>query len=127
MGYVGLPLAVAFGRKEKVVGFDINKKRVNELVKGFDNTNEISKKILKNLKQVQFSNDADDLKNCNIYIVTVPTPVDKNNKPNLKPLISATKIVSKVLSNNNLVIYESTVFPGATEDLCSPILEKIQN
>ena len=105
MGYVGLPLAVAFGRKEKVVGFDINKKRVNELVKGFDNTNEISKKILKNLKQVQFSNDADDLKSCNIYIVTVPTPVDKNNKPNLKPLISATKIVSKVFFFSNFIFH----------------------
>lgn len=124
MGYVGLPLAVAFGKKQRVIGFDINKKRVNELISGYDNTNEIDKKNLKNLKYVKFSNDISDLKSCNIYIVTVPTPVDKNNNPNLKPLLNATKIISKVLTKDNLVIYESTVFPGATEELCGPILER---
>ena len=124
IGYVGLPLAVAFGKKQRVIGFDINKKRVNELISGYDNTNEIDKKNLKNLKYVKFSNDISDLKSCNIYIVTVPTPVDKKNKPNLKPLLNATKIISKVLTKDNLVIYESTVFPGATEELCGPILEK---
>ena len=96
IGYVGLPLAVAFGKKQRVIGFDINKKRVNELISGYDNTNEIDKKNLKNLKYVKFSNDISDLKSCNIYIVTVPTPVDKKNKPNLKPLLNATKIISKV-------------------------------
>ena len=124
MGYVGLPLAVAFGKKQRVIGFDINEKRVNELISGYDNTNEIDKKNLKNLKYVKFSNDISDLKSCNIYIVTVPTPVDKNNNPNLKPLLNATKIISKVLTKDNLVIYESTVFPGATEELCGPILER---
>jgi UDP-N-acetyl-D-galactosamine dehydrogenase len=96
MGYVGLPLAVAFGKKQKVVGFDINDKRIKELANGYDNTNEINLKNLKNLKNLNFSKNIDDLKKCNIYIVTVPTPVD---------------------------IYESTVFPGATEEICGPILE----
>jgi UDP-N-acetyl-D-glucosamine/UDP-N-acetyl-D-galactosamine dehydrogenase len=124
MGYVGLPLAAAFAKKQKVIGFDINKKRIKDLINGLDITNEINRKNLKNLKNLKFSDDINELKSCEIYIVTVPTPVNTKNKPDLKPLLNATKIISKVLTKNNLVIYESTVFPGATEELCGPILEK---
>ena len=124
MGYVGLPLAVALAKKNHVVGFDINKIRVNNLKRGIDQTKEILKNEIINSKKLRFSDKISDLSKCETYIITVPTPVDKNNKPNLKPLLNATKTISKVLSKNNLVIYESTVFPGATEELCGPILEK---
>ena len=124
MGYVGLPLAIEFSKKKiKVVGFDINKKRIESLISGEDYTNEIDKKDLKKTK-VFFSNNLFDLRNCNIYIITVPTPVNNKNKPDLAPLLNATKSVSKILKKNDIVIYESTVFPGATEELCGPILEK---
>ena len=124
MGYVGLPLAVALAKKNHVVGFDIDKIRINSLQKGVDYTREILKSEIINLNKLKFSDKISDLTECETYIITVPTPVDKNNKPNLKPLLNATKTISKVLSENNLVIYESTVFPGATEELCGPILEK---
>ena len=124
MGYVGLPLAIAFSKKNYVNGFDINKKRINELRKKIDLTGEVSKKEISKAKNLHFSDNISDLANCEIYIITVPTPVNKKNKPDLKPLIYATKYISKILNKNNLVIYESTVFPGATEEICGPILEK---
>ena len=124
LGYVGLPLAVALAKKNLVIGFDINLNRVNNLKNAIDLTCEISKKQIINAKNLTFSNKINDLIDCETYIITVPTPVNKNKKPNLKPLLSATKLVSKILMKNNLVIYESTVFPGATEELCGPILEK---
>jgi len=124
MGYVGLPLAIEFSKKVKVLGFDINSERINQLKKKIDITNEVSKKELSNLKKISFSSNFKDLINCKIYIITVPTPINYNNKPNLKPLIRATNLVSKILKKNDIVIYESTVFPGTTEEICGPILEK---
>ena len=124
MGYVGLPLAISLARKNKVVGFDIDKLRVENLKNGIDLTDEVSKQQIQNSKKLKFSSNLSELDNCKIYIVTVPTPVDDKNKPNLKPILKATKLISKVLSRNNLVIYESTVFPGVTEEICGPILEK---
>ena len=124
MGYVGLPLAVALAKKNYVVGFDIDKIRIDNLKKGIDLTEEVSKFQIQQSKKLKFSSNLSNLSNCKTYIVTVPTPVDKKNKPNLKAILNATKMISKILSKNNLVIYESTVFPGATEELCGPILEK---
>ena len=124
MGYVGLPLAVALAKENHVVGFDIDKIRIDSLKKSIDQTGEISKNEIINSKKIKFSDKISDLSKCETYIITVPTPIDSDNKPNLKPLLNATKTISKVLSENNLVIYESTVFPGATEELCGPILEK---
>ena len=124
MGYVGLPLAVEFSKKLNVVGFDINKDRIKQLKDKIDITNELESNELKNLDKINFSYDIDSLKKCNIYIITVPTPVNLDNKPDLNPLIKATKLVSKILKKNDTVIYESTVYPGATEEICGPILEK---
>ena len=130
LGYVGLPLAVEFSKKYEVVGFDINIERTSELKKGIDKTLEVSEKEL-NSAQVLKSNDhglyissiIEDLKSCNIYIVTVPTPINEFNLPDLSPLINASETVGSVLSKGDLVIYESTVFPGCTEEECVPILE----
>jgi UDP-N-acetyl-D-galactosamine dehydrogenase len=124
MGYVGLPLAVELSKKTNVIGFDIDKIRVNSLLKGIDVTEEVARHKILNSKKLKFSSNINDLIKCNTYIVTVPTPVDINNEPNLKPLLSATEMISNVLSKNNLVVYESTVFPGVTEEICGPILEK---
>ena len=124
MGYVGLPLAIEFSKKLKVIGFDINAKRIQELKNKIDVTKEVSKKEFSKLKKISFSTNIDDLNKCKIFIITVPTPIDSINKPNLKPLIEATKFVSKIVKKNDIVIYESTVFPGATEEVCGPILEK---
>ena len=133
LGYVGLPLAVEFGRKYKTVGYDINSERVKLLKKGHDSTLEVEDDDLKSILindidsfSVGFkpSNDLSELKNCDIYIITVPTPVDKSNKPDFHPLKSASKLVGKILSKNNIVVYESTVYPGATEEICIPILEE---
>ena len=124
MGYVGLPLAVEFSKKLNVIGFDINKKRVNQLKKGIDFTNEVSKKEIINSKKISFSGNILDLKKCQIYIITVPTPINKKKKPNLTAIVRATEKVSKVINKNDLVIYESTVYPGVTEEICGPILEK---
>ncbi len=124
MGYVGLPLAVEFSKKLKVIGFDINIKRINQLKKNIDNTKEVSRKDLMKSKNIIFSNKIENLKNCKIFIITVPTPVDYRNKPDLKYLVNATNLISKVVKKNDIVIYESTVYPGATEELCGSILEK---
>jgi UDP-N-acetyl-D-galactosamine dehydrogenase len=133
LGYVGLPLARLFATKYSVVGFDINQIRIKELRNGHDETleveDEILKKVLKSTNNekngLYCSSDLIDLQNCNYYIVTVPTPVDKNNRPDLSPLHRASETVGKVLKKGDLVIYESTVYPGATEEECIPVLEKI--
>ena len=124
LGYVGLPLILEFAKKFDVVGYDSNKKRIDELKNGIDNTKEINRKGLNNLKKINFSDKPETLKEKDIYIITVPTPIDKNKRPNLKFLKSASKTVAKFLKKNDLVIYESTVFPGCTEEICIPILEK---
>ena len=124
LGYVGLPLAVEFGKRFKVVGFDIDDIRVKELNNGYDRTNELNDSELLNLGKIEITTSKENISNSNIYIITVPTPVDINNRPNLKPIISASKIAGSLLKKNNLVIYESTVFPGCTEEICIPILEK---
>lgn len=127
LGYVGLPLAVAFAKKHKVVGFDINTKRIEELNSGFDRTGEIDSHKLKNAlsDNLIVSNQLKDIELCNFYIVTVPTPVDEHNKPDLTPLIKSSETVGKVIKKGDYVVYESTVYPGVTEDVCIPIVEKI--
>jgi UDP-N-acetyl-D-glucosamine/UDP-N-acetyl-D-galactosamine dehydrogenase len=128
LGYVGLPLAVAFAKKYNVVGFDINETRISELNNFVDKTLEIESIELEEVKNnIIYSLNIDDIKDCNIYIVTVPTPIDKNNKPDLTPLIKSSQTVGKVLSKDDVVIYESTVYPGVTEDICVPELEKVSN
>tara|TARA_B100000780_G_scaffold67096_1_gene44295 strand:+ start:1587 stop:2864 length:1278 start_codon:yes stop_codon:yes gene_type:complete len=124
LGYVGLPLAVEFGKKFETVGFDINESRIKELLGGSDSTMEVSIDQLKSSKSLSFSADVADIENCNIFIVTVPTPIDEHKNPDLTPLISASKAVGRVLKKEDIVIYESTVYPGATEEVCVPILEK---
>ncbi len=124
LGYVGLPLAVEFSKKYKVYGFDINKTRIDELKKGYDSSLEVSSEKLKECSNLQLTHDPKLLAHPEIYIITVPTPVDSSNKPDLQPLISASEIVGKFIKKDNIVIYESTVFPGATEEICVPILEK---
>lgn len=127
LGYVGLPLAQAFSSKYQVVGFDINQKRIEELNSGFDRTEELTnEQVNEAIKNgIKFSLNIEDIRNCNIFIVTVPTPIDKNNRPNLTPLIKSSQTVGKVLKSNDLVIYESTVYPGVTEEVCVPELEKV--
>ena len=127
LGYVGLPLAVEFGKKRQVIGFDINQKRINELKQGVDLILEISKKELNDALHLNFTTHLNDIKDCEIYIVTVPTPIDEHNKPNLLPLKKSCETIGKVLKKGNIVIYESTVYPGATEEVCVPILEKKSN
>ena len=122
LGYVGLPLAVSFNRKYKVVAFDINKDRVAQLKQGKDHTQEVDENDLVKIKNI-FTSKIEDLNDCNFFIITVPTPIDSKNNPDLKPLISASEIISKVISINDIVVYESTVFPGATEEVCVPIIE----
>ena len=124
LGYVGLPLAVEFGKKRSVVGFDINGDRIEELKRGKDHTLEVSPEELAEAKQLELSNDAECLKQCNIFIVTVPTPIDEHKRPDLTPLIKASQTVGKALKKGDIVIYESTVYPGCTEEDCVPILEK---
>lgn len=125
LGYVGLPLAVEFGKHRTVVGFDINATRVNELRQGLDHTLECSIGELKLAKHLGFSCDAEDLQGVEIFIVTVPTPVDKANRPDMMPLIKASETVGRALKAGDVVIYESTVYPGATEEVCVPVLERL--
>ena len=124
LGYVGLPLAIEFGKKYQTVGFDINKSRIRELQSGYDRTLEVTKEDLKKAKQLSYASELNGLKKCNYFIVTVPTPIDKNNRPDLTPLIKASETVGKVLKKGDTVIYESTVYPGCTEEDCVPILER---
>ncbi len=124
LGYVGLPLAVEFGKKRSVVGFDINQKRIDELRAGNDFTLETTSDELHEAKFLSFTTKLDDLRDCNCFIVTVPTPIDEHKRPDLTPLIKASESVGKVLKKGDIVIYESTVYPGATEEDCVPVLEK---
>lgn len=123
LGYVGLPLAIEFAKKYEVLGFDINQNRIDELSKGLDRTLEVNEIELKSTK-MKFSRNIEDLKACNTFIVTVPTPIDDHKRPDLTPLIKASETVGKALKKGDIVIYESTVFPGCTEDDCVPVLEK---
>ena len=125
LGYVGLPLAVEFGKKRNVIGYDINSKRIQDLKENYDSTKEVQRSDLQLAKQLEFTSDLDKISEAKIYIVTVPTPIDENNEPNLSPLINASKDIAKSLKKDDIVIYESTVFPGATEDVCVPILEEV--
>lgn len=124
LGYVGLPLAVEFGKKFPVTGFDINQTRVNELMAGHDRTLETSDEELAAAVYLRYTTSISDIKDCNYYIVTVPTPIDNHKRPDLTPLIKASETVGKVLKKGDIVIYESTVYPGATEEECVPLLEK---
>ena len=124
LGYVGLPLAIEFGKKRKVTGFDINKNRIDLLKKHIDSTQEISKNEFLEATYLNFTTNSDDLKDCNIFIVTVPTPIDIYKRPDLTLLEKSSETVGSVLKKNDIVIYESTVYPGATEEICIPILEK---
>ena len=124
LGYVGLPLAVEFGRKKKTLGFDINDQRIRELSLGLDKTKEVSTENLKESINLKFSSDRTDLTQCSCFIICVPTPIDGNNQPDLKPLIAASEMVGSSLKKGDIVIYESTVYPGATEERCVPVLER---
>ncbi|MCK5777124.1 MAG: nucleotide sugar dehydrogenase, partial [Bacteroidales bacterium] len=124
LGYVGLPLAVEFGKYRKVIGFDIYQSRVDELEAGHDSTLETSDEDLAAAKHLSFTTNLDDLQEASIYIIAVPTPTDKNNRPDLTPLVKASETVGKVMSEGDIVIYESTVYPGATEEDCVPVVEK---
>ncbi|MDP2829668.1 MAG: NAD(P)-binding domain-containing protein [Sulfuricellaceae bacterium] len=124
LGYVGLPLAVEFGKKYPVTGFDIKQSRIDELNAGRDSTREVEPVELAEAKHLSFTADPEQLRRCNIFIVTVPTPVDSAQRPDLTPLIKASETVGKVMPKGAIVIYESTVYPGATEEVCVPILEK---
>ena len=126
LGYVGLPLAAAFSEKYEVVGFDVNAKRIEELKGGFDRTLELSSEQMKKAidNGMKFSLNLEDIRDCNFFIVTVPTPIDKNKRPDLTPVVKATQSVTKVLKKGDIVVYESTVYPGVTEEICVPLLEE---
>ena len=124
LGYVGLPLAVEFGKKRNVIGFDINTARVNELRNGQDRTLEVSPNEMNEAKMLYLSDDLNDLLACNTFIITVPTPIDKNNLPDLTPLQKSSAMIATILKIGDVVVFESTVYPGATEEVCIPILEK---
>ena len=124
LGYVGLPLALAFGEKFKTIAFDISVSRIQELKSGIDKTGETTTENLLKVKNCRFTNDVTSLEECNTYVITVPTPIDKNKRPDLSFLISASELVAKFLSVGDVVIFESTVYPGATEEVCVPVIEK---
>ena len=125
LGYVGLPLAIEFSNKYNVIGFDISSDRIEQLNRGVDKTNEISSAALNNSKNLKFTDNKRVLKKANIFIVTVPTPIDSNKTPDLNPILSSTRMIASIIKKNDIVIYESTVFPGCTEEVCAPELEKI--
>lgn len=125
LGYVGLPLAVEFGMKYPTTGFDLNRERVAELIAGRDATLEVSDEELAAVKQLKYSAEIEDIADCNVYIVAVPTPIDTAKRPDFKPLVGASQTVGKCLKPGDVVIYESTVYPGATEEVCVPVLEQI--
>ena len=126
LGYVGLPLAAAFSEKYEVTGFDVNAARIEELKSGYDRTLELSAEQMKKAIEngMKFSLNLDDIKDCNFFIVTVPTPIDKNKRPDLTPVVKATQSVAKVIKKGDIVVYESTVYPGVTEEICVPLLEQ---
>ena len=136
LGYVGLPLARLFATKFPVIGFDLNQQRVKEINEGLDKTLEVDKNILQGVLVAEnplisgrnglyCSFKPEDINDCNFYVITVPTPVDKNNRPDLTPLIKASETVGRVISKGDIIVYESTVYPGATEDDCIPVIEKV--
>ena len=125
LGYVGLPLAVEFGKQLPVVGFDIQQKRIQELKSGQDHTLEVSPEELKQSTHLTYTANLEDLKDCNFFIVTVPTPIDEYKQPDLTPLVKASQSIGKVLKDGDIVVYESTVYPGATEEVCIPVLEQV--
>jgi len=125
LGYVGLPLAVEFGKKYETTGFDINSRRIEELRRGVDNTLELDAAELADAGRLSYSSDLADIAGCNVYIVTVPTPIDQAKRPDLTPLVKASESLGKVLSRGDIVVYESTVYPGCTEEVCVPILERV--
>ncbi|MDR8084706.1 nucleotide sugar dehydrogenase, partial [Acinetobacter baumannii] len=125
LGYVGLPLAVEFGKKVSVIGFDIYQKRIDELRSGQDHTLEVTPEELKQASYLSYTANLEELKDCNFYIVTVPTPIDDFKQPDLTPLIKASTSIGQVLKKGDIVVYESTVYPGATEEVCIPVLEKV--
>ncbi|MCQ8181640.1 Vi polysaccharide biosynthesis UDP-N-acetylglucosamine C-6 dehydrogenase TviB [Methylomonas sp. SURF-1] len=127
LGYVGLPLAVEFGRKYPTVGFDINRNRIQELRAGRDHTLEVSEEELAAATKLTYSADLQDIADCSVYIVTVPTPINEHKQPDLTPLEKASDLLGKVIKHGDIVIYESTVYPGATEEVCVPILEKVSD
>ena len=124
LGYVGLPLAVAFGKKREIIGFDINQERITQLKGGNDSTLEVTPQELKDATKLSYTTKIDDIKDCAIYIITVPTPIDRHKRPDLTPLEKSSETVGKILKKGDIVIYESTVYPGATEEVCVPILEQ---
>ena len=124
LGYVGLPLFMEFSKHTNVIGYDTDKSRIKDLKDCFDRNLEISSEELKTIDSIKFTSIVNDLEKCNIFIITVPTPIDENARPDLKHLISASEIVSNILKKNDIVIFESTVYPGATEEVCIPILEQ---
>ena len=125
LGYVGLPLAVEFGKKFPVLGFDINQSRIEQLQSGYDSTLEVSDEQLKDSTKLNYSSSVNELESCNVYIVTVPTPIDDYKQPDLTPLIKASEMLGKIIKKNGIIIYESTVYPGATEEECLPIVERL--
>ena len=125
LGYVGLPLAVEFGKKSPTIGFDINEFRINELSKGVDSTLECNKEELSEAVYLSYTSSLKELAKCNVYIVTVPTPIDEHKQPDLTPLIKASETLGKIISQGDVIVYESTVYPGATEDECIPVVERI--
>lgn len=125
LGYVGLPLAVEFGKHRPIIGFDIAKRRVEELQQGIDSTMECSREQLEDARNLRFSADIEDLRQAQVFIVTVPTPVDKVNRPDMRPLVSASTTVGRALKAGDVVIFESTVYPGATEEVCVPVIEQV--
>ncbi len=124
LGYVGLPLAVAFSKKYQTLGFDINEERIKALSQSHDSTLEVSSEELKQASNLSFSSDITDLAQCNFYIITVPTPIDEYKQPDLTPLVKASETIAQVLNKNDIIVYESTVYPGATEEVCIPVVEK---
>ena len=127
LGYVGLPLLTEFSKKRKIIGYDKDLNRIKELKKGFDKTKEINNKKLLLSKNIKFTNETHHLKNISCFIICVPTPISSNKQPDLRNIKSATKLIAPNLKSNSIVIYESTVYPGLTDEICVPILEKFSN
>ena len=127
LGYVGLPLALEFAKKRKVIGFDINEERIKELNSGADKNLEFNREELQNSKQLNFTNNEEDLKYANCFIITVPTPIDELKKPDLRPLLKSSEMIGNIIKKGDLIIYESTVYPGCVEEVCVPVLEKFSN
>ena len=125
LGYVGLPLAIEFGKYFDVIGFDINKTRVSQLTNSIDVTKEVEPQELQSSQRIKFTDNIDDLTDCRVYIVTVPTPITETFEPDLSPITSATDLVANVIQRDDFVIYESTVYPGLTEEYCAPLIEKV--